>query len=123
LVGSSIDASRLVPNRLYSARFTESPPPSPPLDGGRPRRFRVSLIGSYTFETTGLALAAVEHARQILRQVFEQYGVQLAVSGVEVEVEVGVLEAGRASRSVLRTADECQQFYRGQDAQAKHKAE
>jgi hypothetical protein len=70
-------------------RFTEAPLSSPPLDGRTPRRFRVSIVGTYRFESTAKAPAAAEHARQVLELIFEQYGVQLGVSGVEI---LGVLD-------------------------------
>jgi hypothetical protein len=81
--------ANVVPNRYYLTRFSEAPPASSPLDVGHPRRFRVSVVGSYRFESTALAPAAVEHARQVLEQVFDQYRVQLAESGVEI---LGVLD-------------------------------
>jgi hypothetical protein len=81
--------ANVVPSRFYSMRFTEAPPSSPQLDGGHTRRFRVSVVGTYRFESTAVAPAAVEHARQVLEQIFEQYGVELGVSGVEI---LGVLD-------------------------------
>jgi hypothetical protein len=51
---------------------------------GRPvRRFRVSVVGQTYPETGDKAPKAVEHVRRLLEQIFERYGVQLAVSGVE----------------------------------------
>jgi hypothetical protein len=81
--------ANVVPSRFYSMRFTEAPPSAPPLDGERRRRFRVSIVGQYRFESTAKAPEAVEHVRQVLDQVFEQYGLQLGVSGVEI---LGVLD-------------------------------
>jgi hypothetical protein len=61
-----------------------APGPSRLLFGEGGRRFRIGLVGSLTFETTGLAPAAVEHSQRVLDQIFEQYGLQLGISGVEI---------------------------------------
>jgi hypothetical protein len=48
------------------------------------RRFRVSVLGHIDLETDDKAPEAVEHVRRLLDQVFDRFGFQLGVSGIEL---------------------------------------
>jgi hypothetical protein len=48
------------------------------------RPFRVSVLGHIDLESADKGPEAVEHVRQVLEQVFETYGLQPGVAGVEV---------------------------------------
>jgi hypothetical protein len=48
------------------------------------RHIRVSVIGHIDLTTDDTAPEAVEHVRRLLDQVFERFGFQLGVSGLEL---------------------------------------
>jgi hypothetical protein len=82
--------TNVVPNLFYTLHASnEGPPRRPAGHDARPgtvglRRYVCTLGGWFGFLSTEKSPAAVDYTRQVLEQIFEQHGVSLNLTGIEI---------------------------------------